>query len=70
SSVTSHGEGPVESWRICAYEADKSLRTVRSARLRYYYFMVYHSPIRDSVVACLLRGGADNNIKQPSDKFC
>ncbi|MCI10821.1 hypothetical protein A2U01_0031916, partial [Trifolium medium] len=26
-------EEPVESWRICAYEVDKSLRTVRSARL-------------------------------------
>jgi hypothetical protein len=39
-------EGPVESWGICAYEADKSLRTVRSARLRYYiavrYLQVIH----------------------------
>ncbi|PNX69808.1 hypothetical protein L195_g064602, partial [Trifolium pratense] len=26
-------EGPVESWGICVYEADKSLRTVRSAHL-------------------------------------
>ncbi|GAU45787.1 hypothetical protein TSUD_86900 [Trifolium subterraneum] len=33
-------EGPVESWGICAYEADKSLRTVYEAdkSLLIYYF--------------------------------
>jgi hypothetical protein len=35
-------EGPVESWGIYAYEADKFLRTVRSARLR-YCFIIYYS---------------------------
>ncbi|GAU34824.1 hypothetical protein TSUD_394510 [Trifolium subterraneum] len=34
-------EEPVESWGICAYEADKSLKRVPSAHLR-YYFMVYY----------------------------
>jgi hypothetical protein len=55
-------KGPVESWRICTYEAIKSLRTVRSARLGYcfmvsarlgYCFMVYYSqviPICDPMV--------------------
>jgi hypothetical protein len=55
-------EGPVESWGICAYEADKSLRTVRSARLRYcsmiYYFQghcyLWHG-------GCLLSGSAGMN---------
>ena len=57
-------EGPVESWGICAYEADKSLRTVRSARLRYcsmiYYFQGHRYLWHDD---CLLRGSAD--IKLP-----
>ena len=35
-SLVLNQKEPVESWGICANEADKSLRTVRSTRLRLY----------------------------------
>ncbi|MCI83668.1 hypothetical protein A2U01_0104944, partial [Trifolium medium] len=38
-------EEPVESWGICANDADKSLRTVRSARLRYCFMFWYFAGI-------------------------
>ena len=55
-------EGPVESWGICAYEADKSLRTVRSARFRYCWF----TTLQSSLFVC---GCRHQLLHSPKDKF-
>jgi len=40
-SLVLNQEEHVESWRVCAYEADKFLRTVRSARLKLYIGLLF-----------------------------
>ncbi|PNX60760.1 hypothetical protein L195_g060340, partial [Trifolium pratense] len=62
SSVTSDmihiREGPVESWGICAYEADKSLSTVRSARLRSNFLQHEYDLHRGVLHTCVGRATA------------